>query len=334
MNASYIEQLLTLRDKVSIRGLGTFSVSQKSAVLTGSSVLPPSRKVEYLHGQWDENDLELEDFLLVRNPSATREQVRKSIEDFIENINQQIEKTGKFAIGNLGFLVAGEWGALKFEPNVQFSQGGAHFGLPKLDTLPLQPAATEGEVIVPLAKKDTGILLLIVILIPLILVAAGATYLFFNPDAYTRFKEGRLFEVSDSKNPTPTSQPVAVDSAAAPPQKNSTRVQTAKGDSAATPAPTKPAPTSSEKPKPAPVQANVVSSPTNRFYVVVGVASSKEQALKEVRRLQANGYPGAKAVIAQQKNRIAIGDFATKAEADRFKTKVSGTYSGAWVLNF
>jgi hypothetical protein len=340
MNASYIEQLLSVRNTLSVRELGTFTITSSPAKPTGSAITPPQRKVEFNDGIWNENDSELEDFILIRNPKMSRESVQRSLVEFAILVRDQVRRNGSFSVGKIGSLVPSEWGGLKFQTSAAFESSGSFFGLPKLNVLPLQEQVNEGVVVVPLVKKETSVLLLLVILIPLVLVGAGATYLFFNPDAYTRYKEGRLFEPKKSETPNPVlvQDTLNQDSTLLPETKpvvdSSDKSDKALPKNQKTEIPEVKAPENKAKPQ-APVSSSmVVNAATNRFYVVVQVAKTVEEGKKMAAKLKASGYPGAKVIASQGKVRVSLQDYETKAQADMLKNKVAASYQGAWVLNF
>ncbi len=337
MNSGYIEQLLTLKKSLSVTDLGTFSITSTSATLGGSHIQPPQRNIEFKDGIWDAADTDLEDYISVRHQHLSREAIRKEIRNFASEVRDQVRRNGYFEIGKMGRLVTGQWGNLEFETSTGFRSSDKFFGLPKLEVLPLQQEVLEGEVFVPLAKKETGILLLIVILIPLILVGIGATYLFFNPDAYIRYKEGRLFEKPTTSQPISTTQPLDTLNQAGDSTGLTGEVKSGVKESEKTnnkPTSTQPKPEATTNQNPPKTSALVVTSPTNRFYVITQAVGTVEQGKKVAAQLRASGYAGAKVISAQNKVRVSLQDYASKVEADMLKNKVAGTYQGAWVLNY
>jgi cell division protein FtsN len=78
----------------------------------------------------------------------------------------------------------------------------------------------------------------------------------------------------------------------------------------------------------------VVSSPTKRFYVVVGsyadVAGAKKAALK----YRGIGYAQAKVVQGGGRIRVSLNDFAQKAEASALAAKAGKDFPGAWVFAY
>ena len=79
----------------------------------------------------------------------------------------------------------------------------------------------------------------------------------------------------------------------------------------------------------------VVSSPTNRFYVIIASFQSEADARKEAERHK--NTEGARLRIlknAQGQYRVSITDFASLEEAKQGKEKYAKLFSGAWILNF
>ncbi|MCD4665824.1 MAG: SPOR domain-containing protein [Bacteroidales bacterium] len=85
---------------------------------------------------------------------------------------------------------------------------------------------------------------------------------------------------------------------------------------------------------PVPVDTFIVSSATNRFYLIYGSFTTLEDAKKEVPRYRDIGFKKAKVIVKDEKFRISLSDYSTKELADKAKRELPSAYKGAWVMSF
>jgi len=84
----------------------------------------------------------------------------------------------------------------------------------------------------------------------------------------------------------------------------------------------------------APVETFIVSSATNRFYLIYGSFTSLEDAKKQASTYRDKGFKKAKVIVKDEKYRISLSDYSTKELADKAKKELPTVYKGAWVMAF
>lgn len=88
------------------------------------------------------------------------------------------------------------------------------------------------------------------------------------------------------------------------------------------------------EPDPKYTEPEVISSPTERFYIIIGSYSSLEEAKKLVKDYYDEGFKKAKIISKDDKFRISLADYETKELADQSKKELPEKYKDAWIMEY
>jgi len=88
------------------------------------------------------------------------------------------------------------------------------------------------------------------------------------------------------------------------------------------------------EPIPKDTEPEVLSSPTERFYIIIGSYSSLEEAKKLVKDYIDEGFKKAIILSKDDKFRISLADYETKELADESKKELPEKYKDAWIMEF
>ncbi len=79
----------------------------------------------------------------------------------------------------------------------------------------------------------------------------------------------------------------------------------------------------------------VISSPTNRYYVVIASFQSEKDARREAKKYSSSEGSNIKILKNNQgQYRVSINDYPNLDAAKQGKSNYKGMFSGAWILNF
>jgi hypothetical protein len=88
------------------------------------------------------------------------------------------------------------------------------------------------------------------------------------------------------------------------------------------------------EPKTPPEETLIVSSATNRFYVIAGSYPTMDDAKEKLKSFQDEGFKKARIVVKDQKFRISISDYSTQELASQAKNQLPAKYKDAWILPY
>ncbi len=81
-------------------------------------------------------------------------------------------------------------------------------------------------------------------------------------------------------------------------------------------------------------EKEVISSPTERFYIIYGSFGTLEDAKSQLAQYRESGFKKAKVVTKDNKFRISLADYATSEQAAAAKKELPAKYKDAWVLPY
>ena len=88
------------------------------------------------------------------------------------------------------------------------------------------------------------------------------------------------------------------------------------------------------EPTPKDTEPEVISSPTERFYIIIGSYSSLEESKKLAKDYIDEGFKKAKILSKDDKFRISLADYKTKELATEGKKELPEKYKDAWIMEF
>lgn len=338
-----IKQHLTSHHKVVVPNLGTFTALPASARMKeeGGILHPPTLQIAFSNDIYDVADESIAKWLL-KYGDVSEDELKYELESFTKGIKNNVDLHGKGELKGLGYFIKDSQGNLAFKQDDEVVLGADSFGLPKLEAKPLTPAVITDKIPVP---SENNKLLMAAIAIPLIVLFFLFLFFLLNRDSYeklTSYFSGdtpALVEERSNTDEVAENSFAKIDSLKAAREASEEKDSEA-GDKASAKTAEK---SKTVEPKPQPKEEKpvadagsstdlVVSSKTNRYYVIIGsysdIASAKKAALK-CRKI---GYETAKVVNIGNRVRVSLQDFAQKPEASTFATKAGKDYAGAWVF--
>ena len=356
MIARHIKTILEENGKVAIPGMGTFTTSVFSAKIDAetNTINPAGSKISFVESIDYAEKGKIIDSIIKEQDISDKVQVEFDIRNFTEKIREDLKNNGKATIRGLGFFSQDDYGHIVFEQEENVNFLSASFGLPKLslskvvplpisettattespitETAAQQSETQEGEV-----KDKKSDLILWLILIPLVVITAFLLYFFFNESAMKNLQALNPFQSNQSElveiEANDTNNPTAITSTKKDEAKDDTKKEISKTEDKKIPVAKKKEEVKKETPKP--VANNlVVTSKTNRFYLIYGSFSTLNNAKKAVTAQRKKGYKTAKVLQVNGKNRVSLADFTSQQEADVGIRKHQGKFKGIWVFPY
>ncbi|WP_338877102.1 SPOR domain-containing protein [Spirosoma sp. SC4-14] len=364
----YLKKLLYQYDCVVVPELGAFLTHYQPASFTETSglYLPPRKRVAFNEALRLDDGI-LSNYIMLHEP-VTREGAQRHISQFVGELRQQVDYTGRFELDGIGTFTRNEEGRLQFDPSLRHNFFGEAYGM----------SAISAQLVDRLAKPEPAIEAVPITAVGPVLVREEDTVIEpLRPSrsywrvAATMLLIGSLglFSYSSVVQPGQSLQSSLDPSNLfrIPASFFEGMAQVFEADKpapspAATPVRVIPA---SEKPAPQPIQPAVVASPepivekapetvpvakpqvvapvaeakparlTPYYTVIAGSFSSKQNALRFRRQLKKAGYTDAYVIIPSQSGqlyKVAAAGSAIREEAVARMTAV-GAVAGTepWI---
>jgi cell division protein FtsN len=341
MLEKHIKDELVRSGKASVPGLGTFQKEKISAELdeTSNSINQPKYKISFTTRADADSEAEFLN-IISEKEGIDSEDASLFVKQQVDDILAAIQANGSYEFHSLGKLKESGYNNYTLESGYIEDE---NFGLPeKISLKPVQREPKETETLkkeepysnpvsqpakpvtpqvrhVP-PKKDYSLLITFLIVT---LVAAGAVYYFmFYKKGDKQVAENKTEQVTDpnagdtTETETKTSDPVETKESTTDNKTNTSNSGTNSGISSG---------------------ETTITEKVNRYHVVVGGFSVKDNAERLRTELEGKGYPSR--IIAPNKNttlyRVTIGDFDTMKEAlAKANTSKSEFQSAPWVLKY
>jgi hypothetical protein len=125
----YLKKLLYQYDCVVVPELGAFLTHYQSATFTEINGLyqPPRKRVAFNEALRLDDGI-LANYIMLHEP-VTREGAQRHISQFVAELRQQVEKSGRFDIDGLGAFTRNDEGRLQFEPSLRHNFFGEAYGM-------------------------------------------------------------------------------------------------------------------------------------------------------------------------------------------------------------
>lgn len=343
MIEKYIKELLEQEGRAAVADLGTFFTKQQSASVDAEDaiVLPPVEVVTFTESIIDTQKDDLRN-LIFEKGEMFASQIEVEIEKYVNTVKSEINSSGSYTIEGLGVLKNDDEG-LSFEAKDSFSISSESFGLPKIEARPLEPISEESETSTDEVKeevyddKPANANIPWLIIAPLALLAVAIAYFLLNPAAFENIKS--MFP--DSKPETEISTPAEQENTENIAEGETTTEETPDSANTDNKPEAKETEKKAEEPRtttPKPVVNNeidIVTQPTNRFYLIAGSFKTVASAKKALQEAKSKGYSGAKIVKSDNRYRLSIGDYPTKSAATTAGVSAGKKdYKGAWPFKF
>ena len=145
--ARHIEYLLLHNDRVSVPGLGVFTVAYREARLLpdGSSFLPPVRNIGFLPGETGDDERLLRS--VMRAGFLSYDEAREALDGEVDSIRRAIEAEGEYRLGRLGRFVQHDGGLSFCADEANFVEY-PRFGFAPVEVNLLEEPEAENEVAV------------------------------------------------------------------------------------------------------------------------------------------------------------------------------------------
>ena len=145
--ARHIEYLLLHNDRVSVPGLGVFTVTYREARLLpdGSSFLPPVRSIGFLPGETGDDERLLRS--VMRAGFLSYDEAREALDGEVDSIRRAIEADGEYRLGRLGRFVQRDGGVRFCADEANFVEY-PRFGFAPVEVNLLEEPEVENEVAV------------------------------------------------------------------------------------------------------------------------------------------------------------------------------------------
>ena len=346
----YLSELLFQHDCVVVPGFGAFVSTYASAKVHPAqhTFTPPSKQIVF-NKHLQQNDGLLAQTIANEFPCAF-DVAMKGVAKFVEEIQAQLKAGKKVELHNLGTLSLDPEKNISFETFPEINYLIDYFGLGSFQSMPIlreaepeikKPIVREDRVVAeelkspkPVRSRTRRVLVASAIAVPILAAAFWFTsqntnglagFGFFGKAEVSKYHSVNWFSkvkqnAGQSNELKPDSNGIAKISLAdnAPPLivdihkvvRDSTMVaNSVQGE-----------------------KMNVATAEV-RYYVIGGCFGVPENADNFLANLKAKGYKPA--VINHVRSRlihIALASFATKDEAEKFVTSVSGDLPGAWIL--
>ena len=213
--ASHIEKLLFLHDSLTIPGLGAFTARPTTALAdyAGGTVTPPSKTLTFNENITTDDGLLIQD--VAQNHGLTYEQARQTVEVYVANIQQLLDRREIVTLSGIGRLYKNYVQKIQFLPDAA-NFNAESFGLPPLQFTPITrsrevvestpaPAVSTGvsspapadAPAPPQSSSSSGVVPMLATILLLLCAMAG----------YWVWKQSRSIKRSASEEPTKTEQP-------------------------------------------------------------------------------------------------------------------------------
>jgi hypothetical protein len=309
-----IKALLREKGMAVVPSLGTFLISHVGASVQeqGGVIAPPAETIEFSEETNPSGKGSVTDYLYKSGYSA--EQLEEDLGDFVNSVKSNTSSGGKSTVEGLGFFRANEAGGIEFFSEEEAQIASESFGLPKLTVRPLVPVVVNA---VP-AEPTSSSLLLKAILVPLVLIALILIFLVFKPDAYRSLAAYFTGSADDKELVEAGKETIEKDKLKEGDNKEEDKTEE-----------------KVEKPENndrGATTGGIVSSKTNRFYIIIGSFTNDAAAKKAIAKANKIGYPGAKILKMSGRTRVSVDDYEAKSNAVGKAKRVGKDFPGAWVL--
>ena len=346
MITNHIKDLLLAQKRVSIPGLGTLIIKDKSSRMEkgGELFTPPTSVIEFEeHIAPDELD-DLIEFIVAKEGISV-ESAEEQVKSFAGMVHQSVmEENNTVPLEDLGAFQKGLYDNLIFEPSQEEQVPGEGFGLPNLEASPLNLEDGLFEEDHPDATEQRKNMLIWLVAIPVAFVLVFGTYLFFNEKALEAFNPFAKEEVvAEQVKEVQEDAEKAVEKE----EEKKTEESTPTNDEVhpeEEDVKEKEVPLSEEdnekniveKKKEEKNDSNelVVSSPSGKYFLVVASLPSVSSAEKMVKKMNGQGYPNAVVIKSGNKIRVAVDSFVDKKVAEKKKKTYRSAYSDVWTLKY
>lgn len=125
----YLKKLLYQYDCVVVPELGAFLTHYQPASFTETSglYLPPRKRVAFNEALRLDDGI-LSNYIMLHEP-VTREGAQRYISQFVGELRQQVEYTGRFELDGIGTFTRNEEGRLQFDPSLRHNFFGEAYGM-------------------------------------------------------------------------------------------------------------------------------------------------------------------------------------------------------------
>ncbi len=276
-----IKALLREKGVAVVPDLGTFRISHVGASVQeqGGVIAPPAEIIEFSEETNSAGANSIADYLHQSGYSA--EQSEEAVGNFVDSVRSHTSSGAKSTVEGIGFFRANEAGDIEFFSEEEMRVTSESFGLPKLKARPLVPVVVNPTPPKPVNSK----LLLKAILVPLVLIALILIFLVFKPDAYNSLASyfsgsGNDTELIDDKKGEEV-----VENEIAPIKKgeedtNKDGNEIAKEDRVKEEDANNEKADESDNDDRGATTGGVISSKTNRFYIIIGSFTNDSAARK------------------------------------------------------
>ncbi|MFT5618716.1 MAG: hypothetical protein ACI85I_001951 [Arenicella sp.] len=334
-----IKALLREKGMAVVPSLGTFLISHVGASVQeqGGVIAPPAETIEFSEETNPSGKGSVTDYLYKSGYSA--EQLEEDLGDFVNSVKSNTSSGGKSTVEGLGFFRANEAGGIEFFSEEEAQIASESFGLPKLTVRPLVPVVVNA---VP-AEPTSSSLLLKAILVPLVLIALILIFLVFKPDAYRSLAAYFTGSADDKELVDDKKDSELDDKKITLIEKDKERVDKEAGKETIEKDKLKEGDNKEEDKTEEKVEkpenndrgattGGIVSSKTNRFYIIIGSFTNDAAAKKAIAKANKIGYPGAKILKMSGRTRVSVDDYEAKSNAVGKAKRVGKDFPGAWVL--
>ncbi|MDR0976175.1 MAG: SPOR domain-containing protein [Prevotellaceae bacterium] len=308
--ARHIELLLLENDCVILPDLGGLITHHLPAQIAGDTFIPPSRIIAF-NRQLKMNDGLLAQSYMTRYATNFVDATQRLTQD-ITRMLDVLYDTGRVELPAIGALTCDMHDSIDFTPFERTLATPSLFGL---DTFTMQPlSAAKPAAAVPTASAPAATHRILAYLPRVAAIVIGFVLLFLFSTPTERY-EASTTERADLL-PVELFKPV--DSVKLAEAEAPAEVPAAKEEVTPTPAP-------------APAAE---AAPAKRYHIVVASVGRAADAREMAEQLVQRGFPEAKAIVGNSRNRVAAFSYATRTEAYNALRRIqeNGTFVNAWVL--
>lgn len=151
--ASHIEKLLFLHDTLIVPSFGGFTAMRAPAAVdyAGGAVTPPSKTLSFNENLTSDDGILVDDLVTAHNIST--DEARKAIEEFIVQIQQQLDQREIVTLPGVGRLYKNYVQKIQFLPDATNFHAGS-YGLPPLQFSPIARSREVAEKETPVATNE------------------------------------------------------------------------------------------------------------------------------------------------------------------------------------
>ena len=333
MIEKYIRSILEKDGRIAIPSLGTFTTSPYSTKIDESEkiIAPPGSKISFVENiNYPEKEVLIQS-IFDELENGDKIQIESDIKKYVDNLKLELKEKGKATINKLGHFEQDNYGDIVFYQDENINFLDSSFGLATMHTSSIPPVVTEDdefaverEKSIKEVKRKKLDLILALILIPLILVSAFVCYLFMNDDAMQFFNKSiNVFQSNDTEIVENDNNVLISKNDTLEPPKNNDDTGSIKDENKI-----------SENTIINPSNNLVVTSKTNRYYLIYGSFSNLANAKASVNKERIKGHKRAKVIHVDNKFRTSIADFQNLENANTELKKYQKKYQGVWVFSY